>query len=382
MKSNGAPLKSILNTMEFDGLSQTEIDIFCNDIKPSEFINGLPEKLELKKPNHKMKHIHWQPIKLQNISDSLWNKINHKWNEFDTNKIENKFKIKLNSIKFDKTHVTMRQLFLFSFMTNNELICNNVEYALKCKNMNKLPYILCTLDNDTLKSVQKQFKFKHTSMNHKTKTIKQYIYKITTNLFHQRNIGKYLLKILNCKRLNDTQIDMKTVENGTKILYKHLKNAIIQNLNKELLMIMFANRSFEHLYYISLKYKQNYNVSLTKTLKNLFKVKSETGYAILLTLNYAINKCIVFGHKFAKDIHINDRNNSAFVIFVMLHYDYDLKNIIEYFICILQLPFLLLQIFSIAMIIKNINIYNRIIKTMSSILLQPKIIIYYQFYLD
>ncbi len=125
---------------------------------------------------------------------------------------------------------------------------------------------------------------------------------------------------------------MKTVKNDVKKLYKHLKHANIQNLNKELLVNMFANRSFDHLYYISLKYEQKYNVSLVETIKEKFKMGSETGYAILVTLNYSINKYMIYGNEFAKDIHQNSRNNYSEVLrFIILHYDYDLKNIIDYY---------------------------------------------------
>eukprot|EP01084_Bolivina_argentea_P147560 258155_1 len=103
MKTNGAPFKSILNTMQFDRLSPLEIDEFCNNMKESEF--GLPQKLQILKPKHKMKHIHWKSIKLQNINTSIWNNMNHKWNDYENKQIESKFKIKLNAIKLDKTHL-------------------------------------------------------------------------------------------------------------------------------------------------------------------------------------------------------------------------------------------------------------------------------------
>eukprot|EP01084_Bolivina_argentea_P198302 339603_1 len=121
---------------------------------------------------------------------------------------------------------------------NDELIGHNIECALKYKNIKQLSYILCTLDNKTLKSVQHIFS---PTRKNATKTLKVCIGKTATNLFYQRNIGEYLLNILECKRRHNGNINMKRVEHDVKKLYKHLKQANIQNLNKELLMNRFAN---------------------------------------------------------------------------------------------------------------------------------------------
>eukprot|EP01083_Nonionella_stella_P219665 786629_1 len=109
------------------------------------------------------------------------------------------YKTRLNRVIRNHFSGALRELLLYSFMTNDELIAISIEYALKYKNIKKLSYILCTLDNKRLKSVQHVF---NRTRKNATKTLKVCIGKMTTNLFHQRNIGKYLLNILECKRRN------------------------------------------------------------------------------------------------------------------------------------------------------------------------------------
>jgi len=238
-----------------------------------------------------------------------------------------KYKVSLERVIQRNFNGTFRQILLYSIMSNEQLIVNDIEYALKNKNINKLSTILCTLDNNILKSVENSF---NTSIYHKTKSLKQWTHNITSNIFYKRNINKFLLNILNGKRQNDGFVDMKKIEMDVKTLYNQLKHANKDNLNKEYLINMFTTRSFEHLYYISLKYEQKYNKSLVSTLKPLFKKSSETGYAIILILNYSVKKYRVYSTFLARAIHEHSNDGYGFFLrFIMLHYDYDLKNIIE-----------------------------------------------------
>ena len=210
-------------------------------------------------------------------------------------------------------------------MTTEELLVNQIEYALKHKNIKELSNIICTLDNATLQSVQKTF---DSSLYHKTKSLKQWTHSITSNIFYRRNINKFLLNILEGKRKNDGIIDMKKIELDCNGLYKNLKNKTRQNVNKELLIKIFTTRSFEHLYYVSLKYEQSYGKSLVDVLKPLFSKTSQTGYAILLISKYVMSKYDVFSTFLARSIHAQD-GYTSFLRFIMIHYDYDLKNIID-----------------------------------------------------
>ena len=173
---------------------------------------------------------------------------------------------------------TFRQLLQYSMMTDNELIVDEIEHALQHKNIDQLSSVLCSLDNQTLKSVQNTF---NKSPYHKRKNLRQCTNNITSNLFHTRSINKLLLRILDGKRANDGVIDIKKVNKDCKILYKQVFDAEQSDLNKELLIKLFTVRSFEHLYYVSLKYERLYGKSLYDVLKSLFDDSSSTGYAIL-----------------------------------------------------------------------------------------------------
>ena len=227
---------------------------------------------------------------------------------------------------FRNFHGTFRQLLLYGMMNNEELLVTEIEYALKHKNINQLSSILCTLDNETLKSVQNAF---NKSPHHKNKNLREWTNNITSNLFYKRSINKLLIRILDGKRENDGYVDMKKINKDVKILYKQLLYATKQSdINKELFIKLFTVRSFEHLYYVSLKYQQLFGRSLYDTLKSVFNESSATGYALLLILKYSINKYDVYTSFLAKSLYSNDGYES-FMRFIMFHYDYDLKNIID-----------------------------------------------------
>mmetsp|Transcript_47456 Transcript_47456/g.42549 ORF Transcript_47456/g.42549 Transcript_47456/m.42549 type:complete len:421 (-) Transcript_47456:65-1327(-) len=237
-----------------------------------------------------------------------------------------KYKVSINRIITKNFGGAFRQLLLYSMMNNDELMVNEIEYALKHKNINQLSSVLCTLDNETLKSVQNAF---NKSPYHKNKNLRQWTNGLTSNLFYKRSINKLLIRILDGKRENDGFVDMKKINKDCKILYKHLVNATKQSdINKELLIKLFTARSFEHLYYVSLKYEQLYGKSLYDQLKSVFNDSSSTGYAILLILRYCINKYDVYASFLAKSLYTNDGYESL-MRFIMFHYDYDLTNIID-----------------------------------------------------
>ena len=115
MKKLKMPIKTILNKMKLDGISQQERDVFSgktangfqetDPLKLAEQL-GLPKKPTIPKPVNQMKRVHWEPVQLQKIKTSIWDNIDHEWFDYDPIMFELNFqtrkrkeKIKTDALK-------------------------------------------------------------------------------------------------------------------------------------------------------------------------------------------------------------------------------------------------------------------------------------------
>ena len=218
----------------------------------------------------------------------------------------------------------MRELLVFLIMNEDEFVVKWIEVAIKKKDVNLLTLIICTQTNESLQKVTKIFDEGH------KKSMKSKINGLTSNIFHKRNINKFLLKLLEAKRLNDDdQIDINLVDSDVDHIINASKSK--KQLNKEVYIEIFTQRSFEHLYFVAKKFEQKMECksSLIDVVKSLYKESSETGYAIIVILYFATRRYELFSNCLAQTIHEPGPNFVMFLRIIVERCEIDLENIIK-----------------------------------------------------
>lgn len=207
-------------------------------------------------------------------------------------------------------------------LSEEEFIAKWIEVALKKKDVNLLTLIICTQTNESLQRVTQIFD----SQN--KKSMKSKINGLTSNIFHKRNINKFLLGLLDAKRTNDNdQIDMELVEKDVDLIIDASKSK--KQLNKETYIDIFTKRSFEHLYFVANKFQEKMECksTLIDVVKSLYKESSETGYAITVILYFALRRYELFANSLAQAIHEPGPNFVMFLRIIVERCEIDLSNI-------------------------------------------------------
>lgn len=199
-----------------------------------------------------------------------------------------------------------------------------IEVALKKRDVNLLTLIICTQNSKSLEKVRGLFD----QQNKKSMVDK--IDGLTSNLIHKRNINKFLLGLMETKRVHDSaEVDLKVVDQDVDHLLAASKSK--KQLNKATYISIFTQRSLEHLYFVSVRFEERmqHKTTLIDTVKALWKESSETAYAIKVILYYATRRHELFANCLGQAVHTPGPNFVMFFRVIVERAEIDLGNVVE-----------------------------------------------------
>ena len=218
----------------------------------------------------------------------------------------------------------MRELLIFLILSEEEFVARWIDLAISKKDVNLLTLIICTQTNQALQKVKEIYNAQS------KKSMSSKIDGLTSNIFHKRNINKFLLGLLEAKRLSDEQqIDLDLVNKDVNHIIDASKSK--KQLNKETYIEIFTHRSFEHLSIVASTFEQKSESkqTLIDVVKSVWKESSETGYAIIVILYFATRRYELFSNCLAQAIHEPGPNFVMFLRIVVERCEIDLANIIQ-----------------------------------------------------
>jgi len=218
----------------------------------------------------------------------------------------------------------LREILVYLTMSEHEFVTQWIEVALKKKDVNLLTLIICTQNNETLNAVRGRFDQQN------RKSMVDNIDGLTSNLFHKRNINKFLLGLIETKRANESpDVDLKLVNNDVDQLIKASRSK--RQLNKETYISIFTQRSLEHLYFVSVRFeeKMDHKTTLIDTVRAVWKESSETAYAVKVLLYFATRRHELFANCLGQAVHEPGPNFVMFLRVIVERAEVDLGNVIE-----------------------------------------------------
>eukprot|EP00484_Ammonia_sp_Unknown_P008740 CAMPEP_0197079606 /NCGR_PEP_ID=MMETSP1384-20130603/213709_1 /TAXON_ID=29189 /ORGANISM="Ammonia sp." /LENGTH=516 /DNA_ID=CAMNT_0042518483 /DNA_START=18 /DNA_END=1566 /DNA_ORIENTATION=+ len=247
----------------------------------------------------------------------------------------------------------IRELLIFLVMSENEFTVRWIELAIKKKDVNLLTFIICTQMPQRLDEIRNLYN----SQN--KKTMKSKINGLTSNIFHKRNINKFLMDVLDGKRpLCDEPIDMNQVAKIARNINKFLMDVLDgkrplcdepidmnqvakdckdlwdgsqskESLKKGVYREIFTQRSFQHIYCVAEKFRDDHGTSLFDTVSKVWKESSETGYAIGVILNFSTRRVDLFAETLSEAVREPGPNFVMLFRVIVERCETDLADIIQ-----------------------------------------------------